>query len=297
MKEKQTDIGVIIGRFQIHELHSEHIKLIETVLSNHDKVILFLGTTSAIGTKKNPLDFITRKRMIEEHFENRISSILALPDQKSDVVWSSQIHSKVREVFPSGEVTLYGSKDSFIPYYTGKWKTCELQPEVFVSAVDIRESISKKTISSPEFRAGVIYSIYNQYPTTYSTVDVAIVDGKGNILLGRKANEKEWRFIGGFVDVDDINDIAAAKREGREETGLELSDFKFICSMKIMDWRYRGIKDRSIITRFYECKYTFGAPQPQDDIAELKWFSISNPPTLVDEHNTLFAEYLKYLND
>ena len=29
MQEKQTDIGVVIGRFQLHELHEAHIELIE----------------------------------------------------------------------------------------------------------------------------------------------------------------------------------------------------------------------------------------------------------------------------
>ena len=76
MKELSSDIGVIIGRFQIHELHEEHIKLIDHVLHNHNKVILFLGTTDAVGTRRNPLDFITRKLMIEEVYGTALSSIL-----------------------------------------------------------------------------------------------------------------------------------------------------------------------------------------------------------------------------
>lgn len=295
MKEKQTEIGVIIGRFQVHELHEAHIALINTVLANHSKVILFLGTTTAIATRKNPLDFITRKIMIEQCFGSKISSIIPLPDQKSDEVWSNQIHNKVREVFPMGDVTLYGSRDSFIPYYKGGWKTSELVPETFVSATDIREAVSKQTIGSPDFRAGIIYSVYNQYPTVYSTVDLAITDGKGNLLLGKKANETEWRFVGGFVDVTDPSDAHAAKREGMEETGLELGDFKFITSMKISDWRYRGSKDKAIVTRFYECKVVFGSPQPNDDIAELKWFKIGEVPRLVGEHQNLYEEYLNFI--
>lgn len=34
MKEKQTEIGVIIGRFQLHELHQAHIDPLETVFEN-----------------------------------------------------------------------------------------------------------------------------------------------------------------------------------------------------------------------------------------------------------------------
>lgn len=194
MKEKSSDIGVIVGRFQINNLHSEHIKLIEYVLERHSKTIIFLGTSIAIGTRRNPLDFITRKMMLEDHFQTRISTILPLPDSKSDFVWSNNLDSKIREVFPSGSVTIYGGKDSFIPYYKGKFETCQLVPDTYISAVDIRSNISKKTLSSADFRHGIIYATYAQYPIMFSTVDIAILDGKGNLLLARKPNEVEWRF-------------------------------------------------------------------------------------------------------
>lgn len=295
MNETQTEIGVVIGRFQLHELHTEHIKLIEHVLACHEKVILFLGTTSAMNTQRNPLDFITRKAMIEATFGNRISSIVPLADCKSNEVWSDQIHTKVREIFPSGKVTLYGSKDSFIPYYKGNWKTTELEPEVYVSATDIRKKVAGRILASSDFRAGIIYSVYSQYPRSFSTVDVAIFNEKGEILLGQKPNEKEWRFVGGFVDVTDDSDEAAARREGREETGLELADFEFVCSKRVEDWRYKASPDAKIMTHLYKCKYTFGSPQPQDDIAALKWFPY-NPELdkiLVGEHKKLLVDLLK----
>lgn len=292
MKEKMTEIGVIIGRFQVHNLHHEHLKLIETVFDNHDKVIIFLGTTTAINTKKNPLDFITRKLMVEKECA---AIILPLPDCKSDLIWSKNIDIRISEVFPNKEATLYGSRDSFIPYYKGKHKTCELEPESYISATGIRDKISKKILSSADFRAGIIYSVYSQYPIMFSTVDVVIVKND-QILLGRKKDETRWRFVGGFVDPTDETEELACAREAREETGLELSDFKFICSKKISDWRYKGIQDRAIMTHFYEAKYIFGSPQPMDDIEELKWFNFSEQlvTELVEDHQKLFNEYVKW---
>ena len=202
MDIKTTQHGVIIGRFQTPELHSEHIKLIQYVLDRHEKVILFLGVSSTLANKKHPMDFITRKYMIEEQFGISKLIIMPLSDNKSDEIWSKQLDSKIKEVFPLGSVTIYGSRDSFIPYYKGINKTLELQPDVFVSATDIRELASKKVISSSEFRAGIIYSVYNQFPVVYSTVDIAIIKDN-EILLGQKLGETEWRFIGGFVDVTD----------------------------------------------------------------------------------------------
>lgn len=246
MQEKQSDIGVIIGRFQTHKLHKGHKALIGEVLSRHEKVILFIGTTPATNTKKNPLDFITRKCMIEEQYN--LSIIMPLADQKSDEVWSKQIDSKIREVFPSGSVTLYGSRDSFKPYYKGQFKVVEFEPESYESATDVRKQVAGKVMQSEEFRAGVIYSVYSQYPTTFPTIDLAIMRGGNELLLGRKPNESQWRFIGGFVDPTDDNEIHSCKREGREETGLELDNFRFVCSKKVQDWRYRGIPERGIIT-------------------------------------------------
>lgn len=293
MDIKTTQHGVIIGRFQTPELHSEHIKLIQYVLDRHEKVILFLGVSPTLANKKHPMDFITRKYMIEEQFGISKLTIMPLSDNKSNEIWSKQLDSKIKEVFPLGSVTIYGSRDSFIPYYSGTNKTLELEPEVFISATDIREVASKKVIGSSEFRAGIIYSVYNQFPVVYSTVDVAIIKDD-EILLGQKLGETQWRFIGGFVDTTDESDEAAAKRETLEETGLEVADLKYICSMPVNDWRYRGIKDRSIMTRFFKAKYIFGCPTPQDDINALKWFKLTPEleNILVEEHKKLFKKLI-----
>ena len=80
--EKTYPIGALVGRFQVHELHEAHKYLINQVVENHKKVILFLGVTKVVGTKNNPLDFDTRKRMIQQHYPDIV--ILALPDFGDD---------------------------------------------------------------------------------------------------------------------------------------------------------------------------------------------------------------------
>ena len=84
MDIKTTQHGVIIGRFQTPELHSEHIKLIQYVLDRHEKVILFLGVSPTLANKKYPMDFITRKYMIEEQFGISKLTIMPLSDNKSN---------------------------------------------------------------------------------------------------------------------------------------------------------------------------------------------------------------------
>lgn len=287
-KEKNYDIGVIIGRFQTNRLHDEHKALFDKVISKHNKVILFLGIGTAFGTRKDPLDFTSRSEMIKEDYDTNISAILPLRDiKKSDELWSKQIDEKVREVFSMGSVVLYGSRDSFIPHYVGGFDTCELESENKISATQIRKEVSNKVERNASFRAGMIYSAYNTYPHVYPTVDIAIVsEDDTKVLLGRKPYEKEFRFVGGFTDVTDNSYEHAASRETREETGLEVGSMKYLGSTNVNDKRYEGHDDRAIITTFFKAKYIFGQPKGKDDIAEVKWFKIDelNKTNLVSEH-------------
>jgi bifunctional NMN adenylyltransferase/nudix hydrolase len=295
--KKDYDIGVIIGRFQLHELHDAHKDLFETVFKRHSKVVLLLGVAPTLGTKRNPLDFSTRKAMIESEYGSRLSAILPISDTRDDSLWSKQVDKKVKEVCQLGSVVIYGSRDSFIEHYNGSFDTCMLEPETYVSATDIRKKISKEVLSSSDFRAGVIYGITNTFPTVYSTVDIAIFDEKRNILLGKKPNEHFWRFIGGFVDINDESEENTVKREGMEETGLELGDIKFVSSLKINDWRYKNEPGRSIMTHLYTCKKIFGTPSPNDDIVELQWFpfTLDIRDKLTPEHQILFNELYTHI--
>lgn len=256
-----------------------------------------LGVAPAINTRKNPIDFTSRKTMIDELYGHRISAIIPLHDMNSDKDWAKQVDTKIREVFPLGSVTLYGSRDSFIPYYTpyGKFSTCELEPESIVSASQIRDEIKNKNFGSKDFRAGMIYAANSSYPFNFSTVDVAILDHNNRILLGRKENETKYRFIGGFTDLADSSLEQTVRRESYEETNLEIGDIEYVCSMNIDDWRYKGEVDRSIMTTLFKTKKVFGKEVPKDDIAELKWFDLDNfnKEYLIELHQPLFEKLIK----
>jgi bifunctional NMN adenylyltransferase/nudix hydrolase len=295
---KQYDIGVIIGRFQVHELHDAHKEMIEEVLKRHNKVILFLGVSPTLCTQRNPLDFMSRKVMFEEEYGNQISVILPLHDKKSDNVWSNQVDTKIREVFSLGSVVLYGSRDSFIPHYKGKFDVKELVPSSLVSATEIRKAVSKKIDRSKEFRAGVIYACYNSFPIVHPVIDVAILnDDETQVLLGRKKDENEFRFIGGFADVTDENYEQTVRREAFEETGLEIGGIEYVASMKVRDWRYRSTTDRSIMTSFFKAKKISGHEQGADDIVDVLWFDVDklSPQDLVGEHGDLFLKLKEFL--
>jgi len=284
-------VGVIIGRFQVHELHEGHIELINHVITKHSKVIIFLGISNSLVTKNNPLDFVTRKAMIVKHYKQ--ITILPLKDKRSDIIWSKNIDEKIKEIYPIDDVILYGSRDSFIPYYCGIFKIQEVEQKYYTSGTESRKNVSEEIKSSPDFRAGVIYAAYNQYPTVHPTVDIAIIKEK-EILLAKKPNESKYRFVGGFVDPTDQSFEHAAKREVHEETKLEVDDLKYIMSSKIDDWRYKN-EETKIISTLYIATYIFGRPEPSDDISELRWFNLDSIKLddIVDEHKYMMIILLQ----
>lgn len=268
-------VAVIIGRFQVHELHIGHIKLINSVIERHKKVIIFLGVSPVIGTKRNPLDFDSRKRMLQQQYPNAV--ILSAPDRAEDKEWSEEIDRRIKEIYQTGKPLLYGSRDSFIPHYKGSFDTAELSTDTYYSGTEVRKEVSEEVRASSDFRAGKIYQAYNRYPISYATVDIAPINDNNQLLLGKKPHESKYRFVGGFVDPKDESYEIAAKRELHEEAGnnIEVDKMEYVCSMNMDDWRYRNEEDK-IKTILFKTKFLWGRIQPSDDISELKWFELED---------------------
>lgn len=298
---KNYSIGVIVARFQVHELHEGHHHIIKQVTDNHKKTIIFLGVPKFVGTQKNPLDFDTRKRMVQSHYPDSV--ILAIPDQSDNFRWASELDRRIREVFQHGEVLMYGSRDSFIPHYLnggGQFKTKELKPLGTFAGTDIRKLISEEVKNSQDFRSGVIYHAYNLYPRVIPAIDVAILNDKNQVLLAKKYDESNFRFIGGFVKVEDDDLDGSVKRVIHKEAGRDINcgDFKMLFSTKVNDWRFRGENDK-IMTNFYICQYLWGNIQASNDIMELKWFDIDTikEPDIMADHQDILNKFKKILKN
>lgn len=295
---KDYTIGTLVGRFQVHELHEAHHYLIKQVVDNHKKVILFLGVSKVVGTKKNPLDFDTRKKMIQHHYPDIV--ILALPDFGDDRRWSHELDKRIKEVYPIGDVLLYGGRDSFIPYYKsggGQFDCKELEQYTFVSGTEVRKMVSSEVKDSQDFRAGMIYQSYNQYPKVHPCVDIAILnEEEDKVLLAKRPFEDGWRFIGGFSKPTDTSYEHTARRKVSEDAGRNLSvnTPRYVGSVQIPDWRYQSEEDK-ILSILFITKKEFGRIEPSDDVSELKFFNIDEltEETFVKEHRLLLEMFLR----
>ena len=298
MKEKttKTDVGVIIARFQVHNLTEAHIDLIETVRSKHNKVIIFLGLSPIIGTRTNPLDFESRKQMVLESFPD--VTVLYIKDVPDDIAWAKRLDEQISDLLTPGQTAmLYGSRDSFIDHYNGRYPVTEFEAAVVMSGTELRKEISSKVKASADFRAGVIWAVYNQYPKVQATVDVIIYDERDRLLLVRKNTEKLFRFVGGFAQPDTDDFESDIKREVNEEVGVEVDDYQYVGNVKVNDWRFRQQLDK-IKTVVFKARYIYGAINIKDtaEIAEARWFDKYKltENDFVFEHRIIFKKFVKF---
>jgi len=290
-------LGVIVARFQIDRLHEGHIALIDSVVSHHKKVIVFLGIPAKDkgGTRSNPLPYAAREKMVKEAYPNVV--VMPIQDKRSNEEWSKQLDTLVKQPFGNTKCLLYGARDSFLKHYCGKNDTTELTSDIFYSSTIARKEISEEIQGSEAWRAGAIHAIYDRYPVSYPTVDIIPYNVNNQILLAQRENSDKWRMIGGFVDRTDKNLESAAKRELSEEAGMwESTPMEYVTSGQVNDWRYRGDED-GIMTTVFKCQHLFGRPAPDDDIYALKWFDINVlqetlEDIIVEEHKEFLQTFL-----
>lgn len=270
-------VGVIVGRFQVPALHEGHNELIRSVAARHQKVIVMLGTKPGVlVTRRNPLDFATRKAMIQGQWPEVV--VLPLPDQPTDEGWSRDLDRRLGEVTDPATCVLYGSRDGFVPAYSGRWPVVELAAAQHISGSEIRASINHDVRESEDFRRGVIYAAHNRHPVSYQTTDAVVIDrDKDRVLVGRKATDPpgQWRFFGGFVDPrrDETLEGAASRELGEETSmiGVHVPPL-FLGSVRVDDWRYRTEEDK-ILTAFFAYTYAHGSAVPSDDMDEVTWLT------------------------
>ena len=302
---KTRSYGVIVGRFQVNDLHDGHMELFRQVKARHDGVIVFVGSHPAGLTKDHPLNFEVRKRMIEAKFPDFI--VRELRDTRDDATWSKQLDAAISTVIDGPvEFVLYGGRDSFVPHYHGKYKPVELTLSLEsqkVSGTAIREKFATTVLESSDFRAGMIYAAAQLWPVLLPTVDIAIftTDYK-QILLGRKDSDPvgKYRFIGGHAEKKTPTYEADAKKEVFEETTLDSHKMEYIGSAIVPDWRY-NTPDRGVKTSFFATTVTAQGATAKDDIAEVRWFDVrelaasGGDKFIVDTHQVLYTLLLGYL--
>lgn len=298
-------VGIVIGRFQVKELHQGHKLLLEHAKKKSDRLLILLGCSRSIPNRREPLDFKSRQQMIEAAYP--MATVLPLFDMANDNQWSSQIINMVYALYPDlTQATLYGGRDSCLDHFPEDVFNKEFVNDIALDSGTLRrESDARYAVDSADFRHGCIYTVHHLRPAPLMCVDIAAikapVDGKPynpentRILLGKKSSDTHWRFPGGKVDLEDKTLEIAAARELQEETALIVDPSKlvYLYSSLVDDWRFRDNPSAKIMTTLYSILVDDDqVAVAGDDLKLVDWFTLDQLELddVIPAHKELLAK-------
>ena len=293
--DKCSDVvGVVPVRFQVPSLHEGHRFVLDYVLERHAIVLIIIGASYTM-TDRNPLSFEMRKMMVEQSYPRKFVIVSSDYSPSSYLKRSEGIDQSITRRFPNHRAIIYGSRDSFIHTYKGKFETHEV-PTVFSgSATQVRERVG--VINSPDFRSGIIYANLHRRFTVHPAVDVAILNRNSTkvLLVGKADEEGRLRFPGVFFngDTDQTYEGAAIRCLMKELPDLKTTKPQLVGSMKIEDWRFRKTQD-TVISLLMRARWVKGTPQIGSGVDSVEWVSRTQlEEKLIEAHRPLSKLLLK----
>ena len=101
-------------------------------------------------------------------------------------------------------------------------------------------------------------------------------DEHGSVLLGRRGVEPylgDWNTVGGFLQYGE-DPLGGLKREVMEELGVPCEVEEFIT----MAADTYGTDGPALMTAYFTVRLRSETIRPQDDVTELRWFSLESLP-------------------
>jgi bifunctional NMN adenylyltransferase/nudix hydrolase len=285
-------LGVVVGRFQVDDIHKGHKALLSYANSRCDQLLIFIGVADQKYTDCDPLPFAERRHMLHEHFPQSI--IMPILDHPDDRVWSANLDLVISSY--EADSVIYAGSNEFKAHYTGTTSVVTVNCGTFGTSGTLRRAEIKNMnpSGSIEFRRGMIFATQNQFPRVIPCVDIlpfALQDpskplkgdesrceylSEPHVIVGRKSHDGDYvRLIGGHVDPGENLDDAAVRELHEEVAGnleaLTLPIYSGSCVVD--DWRHKKSKNNILSTVFVqEYLYTPRVhPKVVDGVGELIW--------------------------
>jgi len=116
---------------------------------------------------------------------------------------------------------------------------------------------------------------FRAYASSKPTASAVCIDDEGRVLLARRGIDPfagKWDLPGGFLDEEE-HPRDCVRRELQEEAGVEIEPLELL---GVWLDRYGGDGSAAVTLNFYwTARIVEGTPEPNDDVAELRWFALS----------------------
>lgn len=164
-------IGIFVGRFQTPKLHNGYKYMLSELQINYDYYGLILGS-SLVPNNRNPLNCEIRKAMLEDFVFKNPLFIKEIIDLNNNDAWTTKLDEIITYSlnesninYSKDDVYLIGSRDSFIPYYRGKFKTVQLEPFGNYNSTELRVGLRLNLINltSLNFLSGFACGLVKKY--------------------------------------------------------------------------------------------------------------------------------------
>jgi bifunctional NMN adenylyltransferase/nudix hydrolase len=284
-----TEYCVFIGRFQ--PVHTAHLKLIETALSEAEKVIIVVGSHRAPISLKNPWTYEQRVEMVTAALDPKVRDrVIFVPARDylyCELTWLTGVQNAISQVVgPDSSVKLIGHFKDDSSYYLKLFPQWELapQPNYFgANSSDIREEFFtsggvNKDLLHPEtvrcleaFSDTELFSELTKeqafltdykkrwesapFDPVFVTTDAVVVQA-GHILLicrGRNPGKGSIGLPGGFLQ-QGKKIVDSCLTELKEETNIVFPKAELkrcIKDQHVFDHPYRDMRGRTLTHAFY----------------------------------------------
>jgi bifunctional NMN adenylyltransferase/nudix hydrolase len=298
----EKTLVVVVAYFQNTNLTERDITYLNSICSKNGKTLAVLDVKKGACTAEQPLRPNQRQDILRGHnklFDCGVKEQLHIRDNAR---WTAQLDHTIENALKVNKldnVKLFVAQ-SLVEKYTGNYDVHVM--EEIPGLTDVSAPLAVKPKSTNDFRQGVMYAEQRAFPLVYSTVDIALVNKQMNtILLGRKADEDNWRFPGGFVDPTDLSKEDAWLRELQEEVPNGVTNFlsepQYVCTSIVPDCRYTG-RDKIMTTMFGAIVEFSDNLQAGDDLVEVRLFEINSNlfNIITEDHHPVLEKFITWLD-
>ncbi len=136
-----------------------------------------------------------------------------------------------------------------------------------------------------------IRALIGRRPLILASAEVLILDAENRLLLHRRADNGLWAIPGGMMEPGETFE-ETARREAREEVGLELGDLEMFCVLSGPDFYYQYPNGDEVynVTTVYIARAFTGTLKTDEESLDAGFFALDQLPAPVIRLNQIVID-------